>query len=172
MGSDSFARQVLAHLPKLIGYSRKIATSRSAADDLVQETILRALLHADQFTAGSSLDAWLTVILRNCHINEVRRRGRLEHLDAQNDRRAISEPQHSHMLLRELERQMANLPSNQRKALVLVALNGESYEQAAGEAGCAIGTIKSRVWRARCSLLELNRSAITKTLPETGEGAR
>ena len=73
MLAKSFADEVVEHSAKLRGYARKLAGSRSAADDIVQETILRALVHSDQFKAGTNLSAWLCTILRNCYFNDLRR---------------------------------------------------------------------------------------------------
>lgn len=150
---DSFATSVVSCLPKLAVYATRLARSLSAADDLVQETMLRAFLHADQFTPGSNLEAWLTIILRNIYFNDLRGRRRLQHLEAEEHETATDQPQLCYVFLREIQREIEGLPADQGDALLLVAVNGKSYEEAANDFGCALGTIKSRVSRARSGLL-------------------
>jgi RNA polymerase sigma-70 factor (ECF subfamily) len=134
-----------------------MARDRSLADDLVQETVLRALVHADQFRPGTNLKAWLATILRNSYFTVKRGEKRL----AQFSIRFPSEPsvargeQEGHLQLLELGLAFAELPTPQRKALALVGASGYSYEEAAGLAGCGVGTMKSRTSRARSHLRQL-----------------
>src|SRR5882757_10377198 len=89
--STLFCDDVVHHLPRLEGFARKLAGNRSLADDLVQETVLRALTHADQFRPGTNLLAWLMTILRNTYFNEKRRERRLTVFDA-NAATSLSQP--------------------------------------------------------------------------------
>jgi len=138
-------------------FARRLSKNRSMADDLVQETVLRAFAHADQFIPGTNLFAWLSVILRNCYFNERRSAVRLVSLDVTGDlpTPSIDSPQETRMNLSDVARRFDVLTSNQRQALTLVAANGYSYEDAAKQAGCVVGTMKSRVSRARTSLEQL-----------------
>jgi RNA polymerase sigma-70 factor (ECF subfamily) len=166
MAGDNFAEQVVASLPQLRTFASKLAGTTSAVDDLVQETVLRALLHVDQFRPGSNLVGWLIVILRNCYFVQWRTLRRFECVDPERDCAAIHPPQEWHITLGEVGRQFAKLPAEYKEALVLVAVNGESYSQAARVTGCALGTIKSRVSRARSELItrsELIESASSTT---------
>jgi RNA polymerase sigma-70 factor (ECF subfamily) len=149
----TFADDVCATLPRLEGFARRLAGNRSLADDLVQETVLRALVHADQFHPGTNLLAWLTTILRNAYFNEKRRQRRIGPLDPTNvPTPAISDEQEWYLRMRDVTCRFTTLPASQREALMLVGANGYSYDAAAKMAGCAVGTMKSRVSRARSEL--------------------
>lgn len=153
MAVTTFADDVVQHLPRLEGFARRLAGNRSFADDLVQETVLRALLHADQFHPGTNLLAWLTTILRNAYFNEKRRQRRIGPLDPTNvPSPSISDEQEWHLRMRDVTCRFTSLSAAQRQALVLVGANGYSYDHAAKLAGCAVGTMKSRVSRARSEL--------------------
>jgi RNA polymerase sigma-70 factor (ECF subfamily) len=153
MHPQSFADQVVGYAARLKGYARKLGADRTLTDDLVQETVLRALVHADQFTAGTNLTAWLHTILRNCYFNERRARRRLVVDESFNvNDRAMAAEQISCLELQDVAKLVAALPAAQREALTLVAVEGHSYDAAASKAGCATGTMKSRVSRARSAL--------------------
>lgn len=145
---------IVQHLPHLHAFARMLARDRTLADDLVQETMVRALAHADQFETGTNLKAWLSTILRNSYFNEKRSQGRLVQLDMEllTESQSIRGEQEGRLRLRDFQRAFATLPASQRKALVLVGASGFSYDQAARIAGCAVGTMKSRVSRARLQL--------------------
>lgn len=149
----AFANDVVSSLPNLIAFARPLAGNRSLADDLVQETVLRALLHADQFHPGTNLIAWLTKILRNVYYNERRRQRRIDLQDPVSmPSRSISDEQEWRQCMRDVSCRFVSLPAEQREALVLVGAKGFSYADAAKLAGCATGTMKSRVSRARSRL--------------------
>jgi RNA polymerase sigma-70 factor (ECF subfamily) len=152
--TTTFCDDVLQNLPRLESFARRLAGNRSLADDLVQETVLRALTHADQFRPGTNLLAWLMTILRNTYFNEKRRERRLVALDVESSAilPTANGAQEPHMHMRDVEVRFACLPAVQRQALVLVGANGLSYDHAAEIAGCAEGTMKSRVSRARLQL--------------------
>jgi RNA polymerase sigma factor (sigma-70 family) len=151
----TFADELVEHSAKLRGYARKLAGNRSLVDDIVQDTILRALVHSDQFKPGTNLSAWLYTILRNCYFNETRRAQRFSVLDEE----AIATRPHATadqiwaVQAKEVAEHFAALPDAQRVALSLVAIGGDSYETAALKVGCPSGTMKSRVSRARAALL-------------------
>ncbi len=155
MLAKSFADEVVERSAKLKGYARKLTGNRSAADDLIQETILRALVHSDQFKAGTNLSAWLSTILRNCYFNELRRSRQFSALNEAicPQQPPIDTDQMWAVQAKETAQHVAALPRVQREALSLVAVEGNSYEIAARKAGCASGTMKSRVSRARAALL-------------------
>jgi RNA polymerase sigma-70 factor, ECF subfamily len=158
--STTFSEDVVHNLPRLKNFALRLARNRSDADDLVQETILRALVHADQFRAGTNLLAWLNTILRNYFFTDRKLRLRTEPTDPllMIGRAAIKGDQESHVYVRHVARYFANLPSAHREALVLVGASGHTYEVAAEIAGCPVGTMKSRVSRARSEL----RSALVR----------
>jgi RNA polymerase sigma factor (sigma-70 family) len=114
----------------------------------------RALGHADQFESGTNFKAWITTILRNSYFNEVRHRGQISGLAAIAPREepVTSGDQEAKLELRDFERAFQALPAAQREALLLVGASGFSYDDAADIVGCAVGTMKSRVARARSHL--------------------
>jgi RNA polymerase sigma-70 factor, ECF subfamily len=159
MITDDFATDITECLPRLKVFAFRFAKDRARAEDLVQETVLRALVHADQFRPGTNLIAWLTTILRNCHFNELRSANRLTSLEdiPEAGMPATYDSQDAHLRFLETERRLGDLPAAQREAIALVAVNGYSYEEAAQLAKCAIGTMKSRVSRARAELASANQ---------------
>lgn len=148
---------MLALLPNLRAFAVSLCGDIERADDLVQETILKAWSHSDSFTAGTNLRAWLFTILRNTFFSEVRRKRReVEDRDGEKtDQLAALPTQQGYVEVLELRKALDLLPAEQREAVVLVGAGGFSYEEAAAVAGCAVGTIKSRVNRARVKLADL-----------------
>src|SRR3979490_3153768 len=128
------------------------------ADDLVQETLLRALSNIDSFQPGTNMSAWLFTILRNLFRSEYRKRRReVEDADGSYADTLKSQPeQHGRVEFEEFRTALAKLPPDQREALLLVGASGFSYEEAAAICECAVGTIKSRVNRARTRLWKLS----------------
>jgi RNA polymerase sigma factor (sigma-70 family) len=136
--------------PALVCFARTFVKTPTDADDLVQETMLRALSYRHQFRAGTRLKSWLFTIMRNAFYNEALR-VRREHpgIDAcVADERSLAPSQDHVMALRELHARINALPPAFRDTLMLVA-SGESCEYVAATEGCAVGTVKSRVSRAR-----------------------
>lgn len=148
---------MLAAVPGLRAFAIALCGKIDHADDLVQETLLRALTHIDSFAPGTNMSAWLFTILRNLFRSEYRKRRReVEDGDGRFSASLKSQPhQPSHMEFQEMRAALAKLPPDQREALILVAASGFSYEEAAQICGSAVGTIKSRVNRARARLAEL-----------------
>ncbi|WP_428249040.1 sigma-70 family RNA polymerase sigma factor [Ferrovibrio sp.] len=157
MDEAGFREQMLALLPNLTGFARGLAGQRAEADDLVQETLVKALSNTEQFRPGTNLRAWLFTILRN-HFYSTKRQQRHEVADSDGSigaNQSVLPGQEDALLAKELAVALRRLPEPQREALLLVAVFGLSYEEAAGIGGCAIGTMKSRVNRARNRLGEL-----------------
>lgn len=160
--------QVLELLPALRAFARSLTRNRTEADDLVQETFLKALSNIDKFDPGTNLRAWLFTILRNTYYTEIRKRRResdgMSAL-AQQDTN-MGPGQEWSVTLSSLKEALELLPSDQREALVLVGAAGLSYEEAAEVCNCALGTIKSRVNRARAKLLTLMGAEVTADVVE------
>jgi RNA polymerase sigma-70 factor (ECF subfamily) len=149
--------EVLAGLPKLRKYAVSLCGGTERADDLVQETMLRALANITSFEPGSNMSAWLTTILRNFFYAEYRkRRHEVEDSDGYHASRMRSQPeQEGHMSFLDLQNALDRLKPDHREALILVGGSGLSYADVAKRCGCAEGTIKSRVNRARGLLAAL-----------------
>src|ERR1700730_2973003 len=157
-GSDRSARDgILATLPSLRAFAISLSGNVDRADDLVQETLLRALANIDSFEPGANLPAWLFTILRNLFRSEYRKRRReVEDSDGRFAETLKTHPeQNSHIEFQEFQQALAKLPPDQREALILIGASGFSYEETAEICGCAVGTVKSRVNRARVKLAEL-----------------
>src|SRR5438094_2576839 len=148
---------MLAALPSLRAFAISLCGNVDRADDLVQETLLRAMANIDSFQPGTNMSAWLFTILRNLFRSEYRKRRReVEDTDGSYAETLKSQPeQTSHVEFLEFRTALSQLPADQREALILVGASGFSYEEAAEICGCAVGTIKSRVNRARTRLAEL-----------------
>ncbi|MGZ9143610.1 MAG: sigma-70 family RNA polymerase sigma factor [Candidatus Binatia bacterium] len=154
---ESVRKSVLAAVPSLRAFAISLCGNVDRADDLVQETMVRALANIDSFQPGTNMSAWLFTILRNHFRSEYRKRRReVEDTDGHYADSLKSQPeQHGQVEFTEFKKALAQLPSDQREALILVGASGFSYEEAAHICGCAVGTIKSRVNRARTRLAEL-----------------
>jgi RNA polymerase sigma-70 factor, ECF subfamily len=148
---------LVAAIPNMRAFAISLCGNRDRADDLVQEALVKAWNHLDSFEVGTNLKAWLFTILRNAYFSELRKTKR-EVSDSDGimaARVAIPAEQHAHLDLKDLSNALAELPADQREALILVGAEGFSYEDAANISGCAVGTVKSRVNRARTKLAEL-----------------
>ena len=148
---------MLLLLPDLRAFARFLASDRAVADDLVQDTVVRALAAQDQFQAGSNLKAWLFTILRNLFYEQTRRRRReAAAVDAHfaEDEAGPAE-QTSRSDIRDLQRVLARLPPLLREALVLVGAQELTHEEAALICGVPIGTMRARVSRARSQLASM-----------------
>ena len=148
---------MLAAVPDMRAFAMRLCHRRDRVDDLVQEALLRALASIQSFKPGTNMTAWLFTILRNNFLNEYRK-SRHEVSDASEYfvGTMTSQPdQEAHLQLDEFRDALAQLPGDQREAVIMVGGAGLSYEEAAAVCGCAVGTIKSRVFRARARLTEL-----------------
>ena len=148
---------MLAAVPSLRAFGISLCGNVDRADDLVQETLLRALANIESFQPGTNMSAWLFTILRNLFRSEYRKRRReVEDADGSYAETLKSQPeQTSRVEFEEFRVALNKLPEDQREALILVGASGFSYEEAAEICGCAVGTIKSRVNRARTRLSTL-----------------
>jgi len=155
--TDALRDDILASVPSLRAFAISLSGNPDRADDLVQETLLRALANLNSFEPGTNMSAWLFTILRNLFRSEYRKRRReVEDTDGSYAETLKSHPeQHSRVEFEEFRAALAKLPPDQREALLLVGASGFSYEEAAAICECAVGTIKSRVNRARTRLAEL-----------------
>src|SRR6202521_2551832 len=154
---SSMREAVLATVPSLRAFAISLCGNLDRADDLVQETLLRALANIESFHPGTNMSAWLFTILRNHFRSEYRKRRReVEDADGSYAKTLKSHAeQEGHIEFEEFRVALAKLPGDQREALILVGASGFSYEEAAQICECAVGTIKSRVNRARTRLAEI-----------------
>ena len=148
---------LLATVPSLRAFAISLTGNIDRADDLVQDTILRAWTHFDRFQPGTNLQAWLFTILRNLFHSEYRKRRReIEDPDSSFARRlAVLPEQGARLDWADFSIAIAKLPRDQREALLLIGAEGFSYDETARICGVAVGTVKSRVNRARKRLVEL-----------------
>jgi RNA polymerase sigma-70 factor (ECF subfamily) len=142
---------ITQQVPRLRRYARALTGERSAADDLVQDTLERALSRFHLWRRGSDLRAWLFTIMHNIYVNQTRSRMRRQHEALENEPAAdaarASEP--DWLELRDLEAALARLPEEQRAVVLLVGLEQFTYEETARVLGVPIGTVMSRLSRAR-----------------------
>ena len=151
--STTFHNQVIQILPKLRIQALALTRNRSAAEDLVQDAVCNALSASNSFIPGTNFAAWMHRILRNRFISNLRKRRDTTDIDdVPQSAFATEAPHEDRLALKELGRAMNRLPSDQREALVMVVVHGMSYEALAEATGCAVGTAKSRVFRARRQL--------------------
>lgn len=164
--SDEEFKIILAGLiPHLRAFGRNLCGNADFADDLVQDTMLKAWKSRHQFQPGTSMKSWAFVILRNSFLSQMRRNkfhGEYDELVA--DKILVTgEHQSDYLHLGDLQRGLLELPIDQREALILIGAGGLSYEEASAICGCALGTMKSRVSRARTALAALLESGQLKT---------
>lgn len=149
-----FKRELTEVVPHLRAFARGLCGHPDMADDLVQETLLKAWAAQERFEPGTSMRAWTFVILRNVYLTDMRRNRFRGEYDENVAERILTAPagQEEPIHLSDMHRALLTLPTERREALLLVGAGGFSYEEAAQICGCAIGTIKSRVARARATL--------------------
>jgi RNA polymerase sigma factor, sigma-70 family len=155
--TPSFKREMLATLPSLRAFAVSLTGRHDKADDLVQDTIMKAWAKQSSFEMGTNIKAWLFTILRNEFYSQMRKRGR-EVQDSDGiftERLSVHPSQYGAMDLEDFKKALDSLPADQREAIILIGASGFSYEEAAEICDCAIGTMKSRVSRARVRLQEL-----------------
>ena len=169
----SWREEVVALIPALRAFAWSLSHNGSDADDLVQDTLIKAWTNRDKFEPGTNLRAWMFTILRNTYYTHVLRRRR-EVRDEQGEYAGqLQTPatQDWSVAMRTLQLALQRLPAEHREALILVGAAGLSYEEAAEICGCALGTIKSRVNRARARLLKImdaedaNDVMVMETMP-------
>ena len=169
LDDQAFKAELADLIPHLRAFARSLCGNATAADDLAQEAMLKAWKARESYQAGTNLKAWAFTILRNLFYSEKRRSWRRQQLDPEVAEATLvaSDNTSSALDLLALRNALNFLPEDQREALVLVGAGGLSYEETAEICGCAVGTIKSRVSRARkalAELLESNESRFSGTM--------
>ncbi len=150
----AFKRELVGLIPHLRAFARTLAGDAASADDLAQEAMMKAWVARESFHMGTNMKAWTFMILRNQFYSEKRRSWRSTQLDQEAAERtlvAVDDPE-APVALDELRLGLSMLPPEQREALILVGAGGFAYEEAAEICDCAVGTVKSRVSRARKAL--------------------
>lgn len=152
--TDEFCELLQTCIPHIRAYARSLTRNADSADDLVQDTLVRAWSARTQFTMGTNFKAWVFTILRNRFLDQRRRdreiRERLD--DIPDEKRVVSPSQEIVVQFDDMARAFWRLSPHHREILMLVGANGLSYEEAAVVIGCAIGTVRSRLSRARSEL--------------------
>jgi len=148
---DTFRTELIALIPQMRAFARSLCNNAAEAEDLAQDALAKAWAHQSGYTPGTNMKAWTFMILRNQFYSEKRRSWRSTPLDPETAERTLVAVTSAHGVLEldELRRAMAMLPEEQREALILIGAGGLSYEEASEICGVAIGTVKSRVSRAR-----------------------
>ena len=190
LSDEDFRQQLGLVIPHLRAFGRSLSGNRDTADDLVQETLLKAWAARKRFQAGTNMRAWTFIILRNLFLSQMRRARFKGEWDEITANKLLSAPasQDRHVELGDMQRALMHLPQPQREALILVGAGGFAYEEAAEICGCAVGTIKSRVARGRVALEQLlsggklpsrrqhrtdpNTSALTQIMGEVDDLAK
>lgn len=154
LSDEAFKVELARVIPHLRAFGRSLSGNRDLADDLVQETLLKAWAARQRFQAGTNMRAWTFIILRNLFLSQMRRARFKGEWDEVTANRLLAAPasQDRHVELGDMQRALLHLPQPQREALILVGAGGFAYEEAAAICGCAVGTIKSRVARGRVAL--------------------
>ena len=170
---NEFQKQMLSVVPRLRAFALSLSAKSDYADDLVQETLMKAWNHQNDFQPGTNMKAWLFTILRNEYFSQLRKKKRkreVEDVDGELVNQLASPAnQESHLDVADLRVAMQQLPDDQREAIILVGASAFSYQEVAEITQVAVGTVKSRVNRARvrlASLLDIDMSQSGKS----GEG--
>ena len=158
------AQRLVDLIPRLRRYARALVGDRASADDLVQDTLERAWAKLHLYRRGTDLRAWLFTVMHNVHVNRVRATRPMDMLEDEMPELAQRAAQGDGLLVRDLERAIARLPAEQRAVLLLVTLEEMSYEEVARALAIPIGTVMSRLSRARekLRLMMLGQSAAAK----------
>ncbi|AQX20348.1 RNA polymerase sigma factor [Bartonella sp. WD16.2] len=156
-GAKNFKQELLLILPALRAFAISLSGKHDKAEDLVQDTIMKAWAKQDSFEMGTNIKAWLFTILRNEFYSQMRKRGReVQDSDGLLSKNvAIHPAQYGSLDLQDFKKALDMLSADQKEAIILIGASGFSYEDAAAICDCAVGTIKSRVSRARNRLQEL-----------------
>jgi RNA polymerase sigma-70 factor (ECF subfamily) len=148
---QEFHDQLISYMPKMRVWALALTRNRAAADDLTQDVATKALVAKDGFTPGTNFSAWVHRIMINHFISSVRSKREFTDMDSMPEIQ-VAATHEDRAALRELGWALGRLPQDQREALYMIVLQEKSYEDAAQMTGCAIGTLKSRVHRARLQL--------------------
>lgn len=171
MMSTDPREDIVEYIPSLRAFARSLARNHAQADDLVQDTLVKAWSNIDKFEPGTNLRAWLFTILRNTFYSGRRKAAReVEDLDGAHTASLSEKPAHDGRLaFRDFAQAFDQLKAEHREVLILVGASGFSYEEAAEMCGIAVGTVKSRVNRGRARLAELLDIGATDTLDLTDQ---
>jgi RNA polymerase sigma-70 factor (ECF subfamily) len=159
------------HLPRLHGYARRLTRDRANTEDLVQDTVLRALEKAHLFQHDTNLRGWLITIMHNEHVNRARHLKRTPFAALKDDELSSAgcgESQTASVEFREMQHAVARLSPEQREPLLLYWIEGYKYEEVAERLGVPLGTVQSRISRARKTL----RALIADPRSRLGLGAQ
>jgi RNA polymerase sigma factor (sigma-70 family) len=143
------AERLVELIPRLRRYARALVGDRAAADDLVQDTLERAWAKLHLYRRGTDLRAWLFTVMHNVHVNKVRASRATDPLEDEMPELAQRASQGDALMVRDLDRSISRLPAEQRSVLLLVTLEDMSYDEVARTLGIPIGTVMSRLSRAR-----------------------
>ncbi len=149
--------ELVDHLPAMRAFAISLTRNSATADDMVQDTLVKAWTNIDKFHVGSNMRAWLFTILRNTYYSSRRKAKReVADIDGVFTESLAEKPAHDgHLQMNDFRTALGKLKDEQREALLLVGASGFSYEEAAEMCGVAVGTVKSRVNRARSQLVDL-----------------
>ncbi len=156
MTDATFGEQMVAQIPYLRAFAISLSGSYSVADDLVQDTLVKAWSHADSFEPGTNFRAWLVTILRNTYFSQYRKRSR-EVQDSDNvlaEQIPVKGGQESNVTMQDVQKALDKLAPEHREILLMIGITELSYEEAAKVCNIAVGTVKSRLNRARAKLAE------------------
>jgi len=156
MTDAAFGEQMVAQIPYLRAFAISLSGSYSVADDLVQDTLVKAWSHADSFEPGTNFRAWLVTILRNTYFSQYRKRSR-EVQDSDNvlaEQIPVKGGQESNVTMQDVQKALDKLAPEHREILLMIGITELSYEEAAKVCNIAVGTVKSRLNRARAKLAE------------------
>jgi len=143
------AERLVELIPRLRRYARALVGDRAAADDLVQDTLERAWAKLHLYRRGTDLRAWLFTVMHNVHVNKLRATRATDTLEDEMPELAQRASQGDALMVRDLDRSISRLPAEQRSVLLLVTLEDMSYDEVARTLGIPIGTVMSRLSRAR-----------------------
>jgi RNA polymerase sigma-70 factor, ECF subfamily len=154
---EVFRDQLVAMIPALRAFARGLCGWRDMADDLAQDTMIRAWAARNSYTPGTNFRAWMFMIMRNQFYTSIRKSNRMTSLDPEVAERTLVQlpDQQDNIHVSDVAKALQKLPHSQREVLVMIGANGVSYEEAADIIGCAVGTIKSRLARGRKALAAL-----------------
>jgi len=156
MTDAAFGEQMVAQIPYLRAFAISLSGSYSVADDLVQDTLVKAWSHADSFQSGTNFRAWLVTILRNTYFSQYRKRSR-EVQDSDNllaEQIPVKGGQEANVTMQDVQKALNKLAPEHREILLMIGITELSYEEAAQVCNIAVGTVKSRLNRARAKLAE------------------
>src|SRR4051812_39658444 len=145
----SFDSELVNCIPNLQRYACKLTRDASSAEDLTQDCLARAISRSHRFEPGTNMQAWLTTMLKNLHFNNLQRDKHMTKVELWDQAAAVEATQMSRLVCRDVDRAFRALTPSQQKVVRLVAIEGRPYQEAADQLNVSIGTIRSRLCRAR-----------------------